>query len=118
MGPQTTQRKLDALSFKKSLKDNFGDELVGQTRAIQTNATRIAQKAAELNLVEGRSPVTAAATAIYMAPQASETKKTAKEVGEAAGVSENTIKQYYKLLLPKAKELFPDNFDLELFPSS
>jgi transcription initiation factor TFIIB len=59
-----------------------------------------------------------------MASQASSDKKTAKgngyllkinrnvivEIGEIAGAAEVTVKQTYKLLLPKASALFPEDF--------
>ncbi len=41
-------------------------------------ATYIARKAVELDLVPGRSPISVAAAAIYMASQASAEKKTQK----------------------------------------
>uniref|UniRef100_A0A7E4VGY3 Transcription initiation factor IIB n=1 Tax=Panagrellus redivivus TaxID=6233 RepID=A0A7E4VGY3_PANRE len=78
--------------------------------AVQTAATRIAKKAVELDLVAARSPISIAAAAIYMASQASKDKRTAKEIGEVAGAAEQTIKQTYKFLLPRARELFPPEF--------
>lgn len=41
-------------------------------------ATHIARKAVELDLVPGRSPISVAAAAIYMASQASAEKRTQK----------------------------------------
>ncbi|GMT10765.1 hypothetical protein PFISCL1PPCAC_2062, partial [Pristionchus fissidentatus] len=77
---------------------------------IQAAATRIAKKAVELDLVAGRSPISIAAAAIYMASQASATKKSAREIGEIAGAAEVTVKQTYRLLYPKAAQLFPEDF--------
>lgn len=77
---------------------------------IQKAATYIATKAVDLDLVSGRSPVSIAAAAIYMASQASDDKKTAKEIGDVAGAAEVTIRQAYKLMLPKAHSLFPEDF--------
>lgn len=77
---------------------------------IQRAATHIATKAVDKYLVPGRSPVSVAAAAIYMASQASEDKKTQKEIGDIAGVAEVTIRQAYKLMYPKAHELFPEDF--------
>ena len=73
-------------------------------------ATHIAEKAVGLDLVSGRSPISVAAAAIYMASQASDDKKTQKEIGEVAGVAEVTIRQSYKLMYPRAHELFPEDF--------
>ncbi|XP_052222952.1 transcription initiation factor IIB-like isoform X2 [Dreissena polymorpha] len=52
------------------------------SQKIQKAATYIATKAVDLYLVPGRSPVSVAAAAIYMASQASEDKKTQKEIGD------------------------------------
>uniref|UniRef100_A0AC34GX72 Transcription initiation factor IIB n=1 Tax=Panagrolaimus sp. ES5 TaxID=591445 RepID=A0AC34GX72_9BILA len=79
--------------------------------SIQTAATRIAQKSEELNLVTGRSPVSLAAAAIYMASQASADKRTVKDICEITGAGVATIRQVYKLMLPRANELFLDNFN-------
>uniref|UniRef100_A0AC34FMC0 Transcription initiation factor IIB n=1 Tax=Panagrolaimus sp. ES5 TaxID=591445 RepID=A0AC34FMC0_9BILA len=69
--------------------------------SVQAAATRIAKKAVELDLVAGRSPISIAAAAIYMASQASTEKRSAKEIGEIAGAAEQTVRQTYKLLLPQ-----------------
>lgn len=50
-------------------------------KQVQMAATHIARKAVELDLVPGRSPISVAAAAIYMASQASAEKRTQK--GEA-----------------------------------
>ena len=82
----------------------------------------IAKKAVDMDLVPGRSPISVAAAAIYMACQASSDKRTQKEISDIAGVAEVTIKQSYKLMLPRAAELFPDNFEfatpVEQLPTS
>jgi hypothetical protein len=36
------------------------------------------------------------------------------EVAEVAGVSENTIKQFYRAILPRASELFPPDFKYDV----
>jgi len=78
--------------------------------SVQKAATCIARKAVELDLVPGRSPISVAAAAIYMASQASSDRKTAKDIGDIAGVAEVTIRQSYKSMLPKAAMLFPSDF--------
>jgi len=77
---------------------------------VQKAATHIAKKAGDLDLVPGRSPISVAAAAIYMASQASPDKKTQKEIADIAGAADVTIRQSYKLMLPRAHELFPDGF--------
>lgn len=56
---------------------------LGLPKQVQMAATFIARKAVELDLVPGRSPISVAAAAIYMASQASAEKKTQK--GESFG---------------------------------
>lgn len=51
---------------------------LGLPKQVQMAATFIARKAVELDLVPGRSPISVAAAAIYMASQASAEKKTQK----------------------------------------
>merc|ERR1712037_243642 len=79
-------------------------------RDVQRAATHIAKKAQDLDIVPGRSPISVAAASIYMASQASDDKKSQKEIADIAGVADVTIRQSYKLMLPRAAELFPDGF--------
>ncbi|XP_060074698.1 transcription initiation factor IIB-like [Ylistrum balloti] len=83
---------------------------LGLPLSVQKAATVIARKAVDMDLVAGRSPISVAAAAIYMASQGSATKKSEQEIGEIAGVAEVTIRQSYKLMYPKAHLLFPDDF--------
>jgi len=84
--------------------------LLGLTREIQRAATSIAKQASDLELTEGRSPVSVSAASIYMASQASSDKRSHAEIAAIAGVAETTLKQCYKLMLPRAGKLFPANF--------
>lgn len=87
---------------------------------VQRAATHIARKAVEMDIVPGRSPISVAAAAIYMASQASEHKRSQKEIGDIAGVADVTIRQSYKLMYPHACKLFPEDFKfttpIELLP--
>lgn len=78
--------------------------------SVQRAATAIARAAVDLDMVPGRSPISVAAAAIYMASQASEEKRSQKEIGDVAGVADVTIRQSYKLMYPRAGELFPKDF--------
>ena len=80
------------------------------SRPIQKAATCIAKRAVDMDIVPGRSPISVAAAAIYMASQVSDDKRTQKEIAEIAGVADVTIRQSYKLLLTRAKDLFPEDF--------
>jgi len=85
-------------------------------------AIHIAQKATEIDIVSNRSVISIATAAIYLASQASECefKKTTKQIKYITGVLEWTISLCYKLMLPRAAELFPDGFrfaiPIELLP--
>ena len=83
---------------------------LGLSRAIQKAAIAIATKANEIDLVAGQNQVSVSAAAIYMASQASNDTKQAKEIGDIAGVADSTIFRVYKIMLPKAHQLFPDDF--------
>ncbi|XP_065576515.1 transcription initiation factor IIB-like [Artemia franciscana] len=78
--------------------------------SVQRAAHHIANKAGELDIVQGRSPISVAAAAIYMASQASENRCSQKDIGEVAGTAEATIRQVYRLMLPSASLLFPADF--------
>ncbi|CAJ0586119.1 unnamed protein product, partial [Mesorhabditis spiculigera] len=80
---------------------------------VQACASHIAKRAVALDLVAGRSPISIAAAAIYMASQASKDKRSPKEIGDIAGAAEVTVRQAYKLLLLKAAELFPPDFHFD-----
>uniref|UniRef100_UPI00358EE73E transcription initiation factor IIB n=1 Tax=Myxine glutinosa TaxID=7769 RepID=UPI00358EE73E len=86
---------------------------LGLPKAVQIAATHIARCAVDLDLVPGRSPISVAAAAIYMASQASADKRTQKEIGDIAGVADVTIRQSYRLLYFKAAELFPPDFKFD-----
>jgi len=95
---------------------------LGLARDIQRAATTIAKRAVDLDLVPGRSPISVAAAAIYMAAQASNDKKSQREISDIAGVAEVTIKQSYRLMRDRAAELFPEDFKftttIEQLPAS
>jgi len=84
---------------------------LSMSREVQKGATYIAKKAVDLDIVPGRSPISVAAAAIYMASQASDDKRTQREIADIAGVADVTIRQSYKLMLPRATELFPTDFN-------
>ena len=84
-------------------------------RDVQRAAANIAKKAIDLDLLPARSPISVAAASIYMASQASENKKSLKEIANIAGVGNGTIRQSYNQMLPRAAELFPDGFKFTNF---
>ena len=77
---------------------------------IQNAATHIAKKSVDLDIVSGRTPISVAAASIYMASQASDDRKTQREIADIATISDKTLGHTYKLMLPMASELFPTDF--------
>lgn len=78
-------------------------------REVQRVATHIANIARDESITDGRSPISVAAAAIYMASQVSDTKKSQREISGVAGCAESTIKQSYRLMLSRADELVPSD---------
>jgi len=114
---ETNLEQITSADFMSRFCGNLGLPV-----SVQAAATKIAKSSVEYDLVAGRSPISIAAAAIYMASQASKDKRSAKEIGEIAGAAEVTVRQTYKLMLPRATELFPTGFKfhtiVELLPSS
>lgn len=81
---------------------------LGLSKAIQRTALTIAKRAHDLDLAPGRSPVSVAAAAIYMASQASDDKRSKREIGAVCGVAEQTINIVHVLLKHRAEALFLD----------
>ena len=46
----------------------------------------------------------------FLSSKASDDKRSQKEIADIAGVADVTIRQSYKLMLPRAAELFPEGF--------
>ena len=104
-------------SMGTSVEQVTGEELIPRFCSrvelpfeIEKAAVHVVGVVKEKNLVAGRAPASVAAAAIYMVSQASEHRKSAQEIGDVAGVAETTIRQAYKLMLPEAKSLFPEDF--------
>ncbi|XP_063677970.1 transcription initiation factor IIB-like [Bolinopsis microptera] len=76
----------------------------------QNIATHVARQAVDLDIVAGKVPVTVAAAAIYFTCLAMDVDKSAKEIGDVAGVAETTIKQTFRAMFPSRDKLFPPDF--------
>jgi transcription initiation factor TFIIB len=86
---------------------------LGLNAMVERAATHIARKAAELDITSGRSPISVAAAAIYMASQASEDKRSQKEIGDIIGVAVGTVSQLCTLMRTHAAKLFPEDSRFE-----
>jgi transcription initiation factor TFIIB len=73
-------------------------ERVGITGQTQGLAIRILREAKKRRIASGKDPMGLAATALYIACLQSNQKKTQKDIAEAAGVTEVTIRNRYKAL--------------------
>lgn len=102
---------------------------------IQKAAIHIAERAKEVCDIQSRAPDSIAGAAIYMACAAAGERKQMKgaffsskiesisfvsfsDVQHVAGVMESTIRQIYKIMLPKATELFPAEFPFKVLPGN
>ena len=56
--------------------------MLNLARDVQKAATHIAKKASDMDITPGRSPISVAAAAIYMASQASSDRKNQREIAE------------------------------------
>lgn len=81
----------------------------------QATATYVARQIIELNLLFGHSPISISVTAIYIASQASDEKRTLDEIAEISGIVVPTIKKCYRAVVPLANKLFPPStmFDIK-----
>nr|CBH37793.1 transcription initiation factor IIB, C-terminal sequence [uncultured archaeon] len=71
------------------------------TNCAAEKAREIVEKALERDMTSGRGPTGIAASAIYIAAILCDTKKTQKEVAEATGVTEVTLRVRYKEMATK-----------------
>ena len=71
------------------------------TNCAVEKAREILEKALELDMTSGRGPTGIAASAVYIAAILCDTKKTQKEVAEATGVTEVTLRVRYKEMAAK-----------------
>ena len=83
---------------------------------IENIAKHIIRKAVEFDTLTTprRSPGAVAATAVFMAARASDKQFAKNEICNATGVADGTIRTVYKLMRPRAAELFPADFNLDL----
>lgn len=72
---------------------------------IQTICVELAKRMGDEGTLAGRSPISIAAVGIFFVSWLMGNGKSAKEVGDAAGVSEGTIKGAYKALFAAREKL-------------
>ncbi|MFW6116980.1 MAG: hypothetical protein ACOC6G_00160 [Thermoproteota archaeon] len=78
-------------------------EATNITGGTQGKAIHILRKAKEKRATAGKDPMGLAAAALYIACLQNSEKKTQKEIAEAAGVTEVTVRNRYTNPIPKIK---------------
>jgi len=94
------------------------------TQNCTTIAQELADRAATIGTLAGRSPISSAAACIYMVSYLMKQPKTAKEISTIAGVSDGTIRNAYKHLYTDRNKLIDPKWiengkgDISALPSS
>ncbi|CAF1210604.1 unnamed protein product [Adineta steineri] len=95
----------------KNLIPRFCSRLqLEEVNLIRKTAIYIVEQAKELCDIQSRAPDSVAGAAIYMACAAVNDRQPLKDIATATGASENTIRQVYRIMLPRAAKLFSADF--------
>ncbi|KAI6655429.1 Transcription initiation factor IIB-like [Oopsacas minuta] len=86
---------------------------LGLPSNVEKMATHIAQSAEKRNIAPGRVYLSIYATAIYMAAIVTGFKKSVKEIHDAVGVAEGTIRHIYKEVYRHRVDIFPDSIQFK-----
>ncbi len=93
----------DPLTYVSKIAERTG--ITGQT---QGKAIKILRDAKRMRAAAGKDPMGLAAAALYIACLINGEKKTQKDIAEAAGVTEVTVRNRYKTLKRQLKLEIPD----------
>ncbi len=96
-------RKLDIRILPAKPQDyipRFGS-LLGLDEKVQVKAVKILDQATSFDVTSGKGPIGVAAAALYIAAVLCGKKKTQREVADAIGVTEVTIRNRYKEVVEK-----------------
>ena len=97
----------DPLTYVSKIAEGTG--ISGKTQGI---AMRILREARKKRADVGKDPMGLAAAALYIASLQNNEKKTQKDIAEAAGVTEVTVRNRYKTLKRQLKLEVPDQSSL------
>ncbi|MBN1896804.1 MAG: transcription initiation factor IIB [Candidatus Aenigmarchaeota archaeon] len=78
----------------------FGS-LLGLSERVQVRAVHVLDEASQYDVTSGKGPIGVAAAALYIAAVLGGEKKTQREVADAIGVTEVTIRNRYKEIVDK-----------------
>ncbi|CAN6620073.1 transcription initiation factor IIB [Trichomonascus vanleenenianus] len=87
---------------------------LGLNPQVTKAAEHIARRVKEEGTLAGRSPISIAAAAIYMAVNLFSQNTTAASISEKTGVSDGTIKTSYKFLWEAREKLVPKDWKIDL----
>ncbi|MEM3549852.1 MAG: transcription initiation factor IIB [Candidatus Bathyarchaeia archaeon] len=93
----------DPLTYISKIAEKTG--ISGKTQGL---AIQILQEARQRRAAAGKDPMGLAAAALYIACMQSNEKKTQKDIAEAAGVTEVTVRNRYKTLKKQLNLELPD----------
>jgi len=102
--PAAARRNPSELQYTPTGSTNAADLMIRFCNRLQLGASvqatcvDLARRMAELGTLAGKSPISIAAAGIYFVSWLVGKGKSAKEVGDAAGVSEGTVRNAYKLI--------------------
>ena len=97
----------DPLTYVSKIAERTG--ISGKTQGI---AIRILREAKDKRAAAGKDPMGLAAAALYIACLQNNEKKTQKDIAEAAGVTEVTVRNRYKTMKRQLKLEVPDQSSL------
>lgn len=107
--------------FMESFLPRFSSSLNFTSEHVRV-ITYVATKANDLGFTLGRSHLSVAGGATYLTNLLFNLRKSAKEIAEAAGTAETTLKQVYKILYSHIHELLPPDLKtpvaIEQLPAS
>ena len=111
--PTAAPRNPSELQYTPTASTNASDLMIRfcnrlqLSASIQATCVELAKRMADAGTLAGRSPISIAAAGIFFVSWLMGKGKSAKDVGEAAGVSEGTVRNAYKVIW-NAKEQLVD----------
>uniref|UniRef100_A0A8C6MGS1 Transcription initiation factor IIB n=1 Tax=Nothobranchius furzeri TaxID=105023 RepID=A0A8C6MGS1_NOTFU len=91
---------------------NMADR-INLPRNIVDRTNNLFKQVYEQKSLKGRANDAIASACLYIACRQEGVPRTFKEIGDIAGVADVTIRQSYRLIYPRAAELFPPDFKFD-----
>ena len=111
ISPAAAPRNPSELQYTPTASTNASDLMIRFCNrlqlpaSVQATCVELAKRMAEAGTLAGRSPISIAAAGIFFVSYLMGKGRTAKDVGEAAGVSEGTVRNAYKVILASKEQL-------------